>query len=127
MGRAIPEERVYEVPAEMVLVEVRALLEARSYRIRRWVPATGTLEAFSAIRTDGPSRAAHQGRVRLTVVEEAPGRTRVAVLGSFLEESEMPVHGQATFERPWPTFYYTYFFQDLEDRLSEAGPDGAEP
>lgn len=122
--RAAPEERVYEVPPEVVLAEVRALLEARNYRIVKEAPAAGRLEALSLIRTDGLSRGAHQGRVRATVVEEAPGRTRVMVEGTFLEESEIPVHGRATFERPWPTVSYRYFFEDLSGRLEEASREG---
>jgi hypothetical protein len=125
-ARAVPEERVYEASPEVVLAEVRALLEARNYRIVREAPAAGKIEALSLIRTDGPSRGAHQGRVRATVVEEAPKRTRVLVEGTFLEESEIPVHGRATFERPWSAVFYRYFFEDLSERLEVASHEEPE-
>jgi hypothetical protein len=47
-------------------------------------------------RAEGPFRQAAQRRIQVTVTEEAPGRTRVEVLGTVLEEVETAAHRPST-------------------------------
>lgn len=120
-ARPVAEEHVFGVSAQVAFAEVQALLVAEGYRLRRAQPATGRIEALSAIRAEPPFRQAVQMRVRVTVTEEAPMRTRISVIGTMLEEATMPVHGEATFERPLPGIFYERFFEQLGIRLGQDG------
>ncbi len=119
-SRDVTEERVFAAGPEAVFEETQALLEARGYRIRLANAASGRIEALSLVRTDAGFRQAMQRRIRVVVTEEGPSQTRLAMTVTVLEESEMPVHGQATFERPLrETWFYEDFFDQLAARMEK--------
>jgi hypothetical protein len=116
-GRAAADERTFAVSPQAALQEAWALLTERGYRVRM-DPAAGRLEAFSPLRADAGFREAVQRRVRVAVAEEGPGQARVRMTATLLEESEIPVHGRATFERPLvDPWYFELFFEELAARL----------
>lgn len=119
-ARPAAAERLFEGGPDEVFAEARALLEVRGYRIQQARPASGQIDALSPLQLESGLRQATQRRIRIVVTEESPGRSRVSVIASQAEESETPVHGTSTFERPLrdPGFYDN-FFEQLGERLGQ--------
>lgn len=113
-------EREFSAPAEVVFEAAREALEEEGYVVRRAHEAPLEIEALTPIRPNGAFGGAAQGRARVSIHPVELEGTRVRLVLTVLEESEVPVHGVATHEIPVrASLAYERIFSRMIQRLEE--------